>query len=204
MKTAINKLVCALSLVLALALLTGASSFFAQDNAGILTKDTRQIVNRKNAKYQKSRQHPIVIVQTLDNAKKTQPSGLNYAQKTVYIVVNVQKDGPKKASIYSSSDLHSQFTAQVRANLLRSVESDLAADSKLTVNRGIQNLFKMCVTLVDQHFHFPKDEYDLSADEISRVTKPADLRVPIMVGLLVVIIGLVTFWHFTVKRRLRR
>ena len=151
LKTAINKLVCALSLVLSLALLTGASSFFAQDNAGILTKDTRQIVNRKNAKYQKSRQHPIVIVQTLDNAKKTQPSGLNYAQKTVYIVVNVQKDGSKKASIYSSSDLHSQFTAQVRANLLRSVESD-----------------------------------------------------PIMVGLLVVIIGLVTFWHFTVKRRLRR
>ena len=43
LKTAINKLALALPLVLALVLLTGASSFFAQDNAGILTKDTRQI-----------------------------------------------------------------------------------------------------------------------------------------------------------------
>ncbi len=83
MKTEATRLAWLLALVCLFPLVTGASSFFVQDNAGIINSDTWKMVDQKNAKYQKSDQHPIVIVETLQNAKKTQPAGLSKASRTL-------------------------------------------------------------------------------------------------------------------------
>ncbi|GHV97733.1 hypothetical protein lacNasYZ03_12150 [Lactobacillus nasalidis] len=175
-----------------------------QDNAGIIDSDTAKMVNQKNAKYQKTSEHPIVIVETLRNAKRTQPDGLSKATKTVYIVINVQKDGTKRAFLYSSSDLHSQFTAQVRANILSHTASKIAADDTVAFNEGVQELFKISVTLVDQSMSFKKDSLDLSSEELNRVIKPADLRIPIMCALIVLIVALIVFLRYIVKRQLQK
>lgn len=204
MKTAATRLAWLLALVCLFPLVTGASSFFVQDNAGIINSDTRKMVDQKNAKYQKSDQHPIVIVETLQNAKKTQPEGLSKASRTLYIVINVQKDGTKKAYLYSSSDLHSQFTAQVRANILSHTASKITADDPIAFNEGVQELFKISVTLIDQSLGFKKDSLDLSSEEVNRVIKPADLRIPIMLALLVLIAAVIIFLRFTISRQARK
>lgn len=201
MKTIANRLLASLALLLAFFTLTGASSFFVQDNAHLINTDTKQIVEKKNAKYQKTTAHPIIIVETLKHAKKIQPDGLNKATRTVYIVINIGKDGNKRAYLYSSRDLHSQFTAQVRRNILSYTAGNISSDDSLAFNQGVQDLFQICTTLVDQGLDLKKDSQDLTNEELNHIIKPADLRIPIMVALGVVVLALITFLRHIAKQQ---
>ena len=176
-------------------LLMASSNFFVRDNAGILNSSTVKMVSQKNAKYQKSDKHPIVIVETFKNAKRTQPDGLSKASRTVYIVVN-QKDNAKTLSIYTSSDLHTQFTAQVRNNILNYVKNDVNSDDPTVFNHGVQEAFRISVTLIDQYLSLPKDSIDLSNSHIKQVTNPSDMRIPVTICLLIIVIGLAAFLRF--------
>jgi hypothetical protein len=58
--------------------------------------------------------------------------------------------------------------------------------------------------LIDQSLGFKKDSLDLSSEEVNRVIKPADLRIPIMLALLVLIAAVIIFLRFTIRRQARK
>ncbi len=53
LKTIANRLLASLALLLAFFTLTGASSFFVQDNAHLINTDTKQIVEKKKRQVPK-------------------------------------------------------------------------------------------------------------------------------------------------------
>ncbi|WEV44027.1 TPM domain-containing protein [Lactobacillus sp. ESL0684] len=163
-----------------------------QDNSQLLDRKTSKLIRAKNDRYFQTSEQPRIVVRTQKGIEHLTPKHLNKSHRTVFIVVGSQKK-KRNVQIYSSKDLHSAFSADVRGNILRSQSEKLRSNNQKEFNVGLRFVFKACATTIDQEYQYALDQYDLTNDERAQITHPHRMALPIALALVLVISGLALF-----------
>lgn len=106
----------------------------------MLERETSKLILAKNDRYFQTSEQPQIIVKTVNRVDHLTPAKLNKYKRTVFIVVGT-KNKKRNVQIYSSKDLHSAFSADVRGNIIRSQSDKLRSTNK-------KNLMKVCVSFL--------------------------------------------------------
>lgn len=188
-----TKLVAVIALVGLFLTTTAFSNPDLHDNCNLVEKETSKLIKEKNNRYLQTSEQPKIIVKTVNRVDHLTPKKLSKYKRTVFIVVGY-KDKKKNVQIYSSKDLHSAFTADIRGNIIRSQSDQLRSNNKKEFNKGLRFVFRACATTIDQRYQYALDKYDLSNDERTQLTHPRRLALPIALALVLVIGGLLYFF----------
>nr|WP_279083450.1 TPM domain-containing protein [Lactobacillus apis] len=188
-----TKLVAVIALISLFLTTTAFSNPDLHDNCNLVEKETSKLIKEKNNRYLQTSEQPKIIVKTVNRVDHLTPKKLSKYKRTVFIVVGY-KDKKKNVQIYSSKDLHSAFTADIRGNIIRSQSDQLRSNNKKEFNKGLRFVFRACATTIDQRYQYALDKYDLSNDERTQLTHPRRLALPIALALVLVIGGLLYFF----------
>ena len=188
-----TKLVAVIALIGLFLTATAFSNPDLHDNCNLVEKETSKLIKEKNNRYLQTSEQPKIIVRTVNRVDHLTPKKLSKYKRTVFIVVGY-KDKKKNVQIYSSKDLHSAFTADIRGNIIRSQSDQLRSNNKKEFNKGLRFVFRACATTIDQRYQYALDKYDLSNDERTQLTHPRRLALPIALALVLVIGGLLYFF----------
>lgn len=188
-----TKLVAVIALISLFLTTTAFSNPDLHDNCNLVEKETSKLIKEKNNRYLQTSEQPKIIVKTVNRVDHLTPKKLSKYKRTVFIIVGY-KDKKKNAQIYSSKDLHSAFTADIRGNIIRSQSDQLRSNNKKEFNKGLRFVFRACATTIDQRYQYALDKYDLSNDERTQLTHPRRLALPIALALVLVIGGLLYFF----------
>lgn len=188
-----TKLVAVIALFGLFLTTTAFSNPDLHDNCNLVEKETSKLIKEKNNRYLQTSEQPKIIVKTVNRVDYLTPKKLSKYKRTVFIVVGY-KDKKKNVQIYSSKDLHSAFTADIRGNIIRSQSDQLRSNNKKEFNKGLRFVFRACATTIDQRYQYALDKYDLSNDERTQLTHPRRLALPIALALVLVIGGLLYFF----------
>ena len=188
-----TKLVAVIALISLFLTTTAFSNPDLHDNCNLVEKETSKLIKEKNNRYLQTSEQPKIIVRTVNRVDHLTPKKLSKYKRTVFIVVGY-KDKKKNVQIYSSKDLHSAFTADIRGNIIRSQSDQLRSNNKKEFNKGLRFVFRACATTIDQRYQYALDKYDLSNDERTQLTHPRRLALPIALALVLVIGGLLYFF----------
>lgn len=188
-----TKLVAVIALISLFLTATAFSNPDLHDNCNLVEKETSKLIKEKNNRYLQTSEQPKIIVRTVNRVDHLTPKKLSKYKRTVFIVVGY-KDKKKNVQIYSSKDLHSAFTADIRGNIIRSQSDQLRSNNKKEFNKGLRFVFRACATTIDQRYQYALDKYDLSNDERTQLTHPRRLALPIALALVLVIGGLLYFF----------
>ncbi|MGN1272823.1 MAG: TPM domain-containing protein [Lactobacillus sp.] len=188
-KTKIS-LVGIIGLLLTFLTMTGFVQPNIEDHAHVLNKETKTLVTEKNNRYFQTKEQPQITVITVKRLNKLTPKALNHSKRTVFIVVG-QKGKKRNVQIFSTKDLHSAFTAEVRANIIRAEVDKLRSQNNATFNEGLRFVFRACATKVDQQYQYALDKYDLSNSEQDKISHPHRVALPIALALAFLILGIV-------------
>ena len=188
-----TKLVAVIALFGLFLTATAFSNPDLHDNCNLVEKETSKLIKEKNNRYLQTSEQPKIIVKTVNRVDHLTPKKLSKYKRTVFIVVGY-KDKKKNVQIYSSKDLHSAFTADIRGNIIRSQSDQLRSNNKKEFNKGLRFVFRACATTIDQRYQYALDKYDLSNDERTQLTHPRRLALPIALALVLVIGGLLYFF----------
>lgn len=161
-----------------------------EDNAHILNKETKTLINEKNNRYLQTKEKPQISVITVRRLNKLTPKALNHSKRSVFIVVG-QKGKKRNVQIYSTKDLHGAFTADARANILRAEVDKLRSHKNAEFNEGLRFVFRACSTKVDQQYQYALDKYDLNSSEQNKISHPRSVALPIALALAFLITGIV-------------
>ena len=159
-----TKLVAVIALISLFLTTTAFSNPDLHDNCNLVEKETSKLIKEKNNRYLQTSEQPKIIVRTVNRVDHLTPKKLSKYKRTVFIVVGY-KDKKKNVQIYSSKDLHSAFTADIRGNIIRSQSDQLRSNNKKEFNKGLRFVFRACATTIDQRYQYALDKYDLSNDE---------------------------------------
>lgn len=168
------------------------------DQAHIVNRQSRQLIEAKNNRYLQTKEQPQIVVITVKRLNHLTPKHLNDSKRTAYIVVG-QKGKKRNIQIYSTADLHSAFTADSRLNIIRAEVNQLRSPKAARFNQGLRFVFRACATKIDQQYQYSLDKYDLSNAEQNKISHPHRVALPIALALAILIMILVYFF-----RRLRR
>ena len=188
-----TKLVAVIALIGLFLTTTAFSNPDLHDNCNLVEKETSKLIKDKNNRYLQTSEQPKIIVKTVNRVDHLTPKKLSKYKRTVFIIVGY-KDKKKNVQIYSSKDLHSAFTADIRGNIIRSQSDQLRSNNKKEFNKGLRFVFRDCATTIDQRYQYALDKYDLSNDERTQLTHPRRLALPIALALVLVIGGLLYFF----------
>lgn len=188
-----TKLVAVIALFGLFLTTTAFSNPDLHDNCNLVEKETSKLIKEKNNRYLQTSEQPKIIVKTVNRVDHLTPKKLSKYKRTVFIIVGY-KDKKKNVQIYSSKDLHSAFTADIRGNIIRSQSDQLRSNNKKEFNEGLRFVFRACATTIDQRYQYALDKYDLSNDERTQLTHPRRLALPIALALVLVIGGLLYFF----------
>nr|WP_278952313.1 TPM domain-containing protein [Lactobacillus apis] len=188
-----TKLVAVIALIGLFLTTTAFSNPDLHDNCNLVEKETSKLIKEKNNRYLQTSEQPKIIVKTVNRVDHLTPKKLSKYKRTVFIIVGY-KDKKKNVQIYSSKDLHSAFTADIRGNIIRSQSDQLRSNNKKEFNKGLRFVFRACATTIDQRYQYALDKYDLSNDERTQLTHPRRLALPIAFALVLVIGGLLYFF----------
>lgn len=188
-----TKLVAVIALISLFLTTTAFSNPDLHDNCNLIEKETSKLIKEKNNRYLQTSEQPKIIVKTVNRVDHLTPKKLSKYKRTVFIIVGY-KDKKKNVQIYSSKDLHSAFTADIRGNIIRSQSDQLRNNNKKEFNKGLRFVFRACATTIDQRYQYALDKYDLSNDERTQLTHPRRLALPIALALVLVIGGLLYFF----------
>ena len=188
-----TKLVAVIALFGLFLTTTAFSNPDLHDNCNLVEKETSKLIKEKNNRYLQTSEQPKIIVKTVNRVDHLTPKKLSKYKRTVFIIVGY-KDKKKNVQIYSSKDLHSAFTADIRGNIIRSQSDQLRSNNKKEFNKGLRFVFRACATTIDQRYQYALDKYDLSNDERTQLTHPRRLALPIAFALVLVIGGLLYFF----------
>nr|WP_278955911.1 TPM domain-containing protein [Lactobacillus apis] len=188
-----TKLVAVIALIGLFLTTTAFSNPDLHDNCNLVEKETSKLIKEKNNRYLQTSEQPKIIVKTVNRVDHLTPKKLSKYKRTVFIIVGY-KDKKKNVQIYSSKDLHSAFTADIRGNIIRSQSDQLRSNNKKEFNKGLRFVFRACATTIDQRYQYALDKYDLSNDESTQLTHPRRLALPIALALVLVIGGLLYFF----------
>ncbi|GGG36944.1 hypothetical protein GA0061073_0928 [Lactobacillus apis] len=188
-----TKLVAVIALISLFLTTTAFSNPDLHDNCNLVEKETSKLIKEKNNRYLQTSEQPKIIVKTVNRVDHLTPKKLSKYKRTVFIIVGY-KDKKKNVQIYSSKDLHSAFTADIRGNIIRSQSDRLRSNNKKEFNKGLRFVFRACATTIDQRYQYALDKYDLSNDERTQLTHPRRLALPIALALVLVIGGLLYFF----------
>ncbi len=188
-----TKLVAVIALFGLFLTTTAFSNPDLHDNCNLVEKETSKLIKEKNNRYLQTSEQPKIIVKTVNRVDHLTPKKLSKYKRTVLIIVGY-KDKKKNVQIYSSKDLHSAFTADIRGNIIRSQSDQLRSNNKKEFNKGLRFVFRACATTIDQRYQYALDKYDLSNDERTQLTHPRRLALPIAFALVLVIGGLLYFF----------
>ena len=188
-----TKLVAVIALISLFLTATAFSNPDLHDNCNLVEKETSKLIKEKNNRYLQTSEQPKIIVKTVNRVDHLTPKKLSKYKRTVFIIVGY-KDKKKNVQIYSSKDLHSAFTADIRGNIIRSQSDQLRSNNKKEFNKGLRFVFRACATTIDQRYQYALDKYDLSNDERTQLTHPRRLALPIALALVLVIGGLLYFF----------
>lgn len=188
-----TKLVAVIALFGLFLTTTAFSNPDLHDNCNLVEKETSKLIKEKNNRYLQTSEQPKIIVKTVNRVDHLTPKKLSKYKRTVFIIVGY-KDKKKNVQIYSSKDLHSAFTADIRGNIIRSQSDQLRSNNKKEFNKGLRFVFRACATTIDQRYQYALDKYDLSNDERTQLTHPRRLALPIALALVLVIGGLLYFF----------
>lgn len=188
-----TKLVAVIALFGLFLTTTAFSNPDLHDNCNLVEKETSKLIKEKNNRYLQTSEQPKIIVKTVNRVDHLTPKKLSKYKRTVFIIVGY-KDKKKNIQIYSSKDLHSAFTADIRGNIIRSQSDQLRSNNKKEFNKGLRFVFRACATTIDQRYQYALDKYDLSNDERTQLTHPRRLALPIALALVLVIGGLLYFF----------
>lgn len=188
-----TKLVAVIALIGLFLTMTAFSNPDLHDNCNLVEKETSKLIKEKNNRYLQTSEQPKIIVKTVNRVDHLTPKKLSKYKRTVFIIVGY-KDKKKNVQIYSSKDLHSAFTADIRGNIIRSQSDQLRSNNKKEFNKGLRFVFRACATTIDQRYQYALDKYDLSNDERTQLTHPRRLALPIALALVLVIGGLLYFF----------
>lgn len=188
-----TKLVAVIALISLFLTTTAFSNPDLHDNCNLVEKETSKLIKEKNNRYLQTSEQPKIIVKTVNRVDHLTPKKLSKYKRTVFIIVGY-KDKKKNVQIYSSKDLHSAFTADIRGNIIRSQSDQLRSNNKKEFNKGLRFVFRACATTIDQRYQYALDKYDLSNDERTQLTHPRRLALPIALALVLVIGGLLYFF----------
>ncbi|RMC48395.1 TPM domain-containing protein [Lactobacillus sp. ESL0263] len=188
-----TKLVAVIALIGLFLTTTAFSNPDLHDNCNLVEKETSKLIKEKNNRYLQTSEQPKIIVKTVNRVDHLTPKKLSKYKRTVFIIVGY-KDKKKNVQIYSSKDLHSAFTADIRGNIIRSQSDQLRSNNKKEFNKGLRFVFRACATTIDQRYQYALDKYDLSNDERTQLTHPRRLALPIALALVLVIGGLLYFF----------
>ncbi|RVU70385.1 MULTISPECIES: TPM domain-containing protein [Lactobacillus] len=162
------------------------------DNANLLDRQTRQLIQEKNNRYWQTKEQPQIAVITVKRLNKLTPRKLNATKRICYIVVGA-KGKKRNVQIFSSKDLHGAFTADTRMNILRAAANDLRSPQKATFNKGLRLVFRACATKIDQQYQYAFDKYDLTNEEQDRISHPHRVALPLALALAVIVMALIYF-----------
>ncbi|MBC6361551.1 TPM domain-containing protein [Lactobacillus apis] len=188
-----TKLVAVIALISLFLTTTAFSNPDLHDNCNLVEKETSKLIKEKNNRYLQTSEQPKIVVKTVNRVDHLTPKKLSKYKRTVFIVVGY-KEKKKNVQIYSSKDLHSAFTADIRGNIIRSQSDQLRSNNKKEFNKGLRFVFRACATTIDQRYQYALDKYDLSNDERTQLTHPRRLALPIALALVLVIGGLLYFF----------
>ena len=188
-----TKLVAVIALIGLFLTTTAFSNPDLHSNCNLVEKETSKLIKGKNNRYLQTSEQPKIIVKTVNRVDHLTPKKLSKYKRTVFIIVGY-KDKKKNVQIYSSKDLHSAFTADIRGNIIRSQSDQLRSNNKKEFNKGLRFVFRACATTIDQRYQYALDKYDLSNDERTQLTHPRRLALPIALALVLVIGGLLYFF----------
>ena len=179
---------------------TGFTSPNIKDNSNLLERETSKLILAKNDRYFQTSEQPQIIVKTVNRVDHLTPAKLNKYKRTVFIVVGT-KNKKRNVQIYSSKDLHSAFSADVRGNIIRSQSDKLRSNNKKEFNEGLRFVFRACATTIDQRYQYSLDKYDLSSNERAQLTHPHKVALPIALALGLVVGGLIYFFKNNLYRK---
>ena len=179
---------------------TGFTSPNIKDNSNLLERETSKLILAKNDRYFQTSEQPQIIVKTVNHVDHLTPAKLNKYKRTVFIVVGT-KNKKRNVQIYSSKDLHSAFSADVRGNIIRSQSDKLRSTNKKEFNEGLRFVFRACATTIDQRYQYSLDKYDLSSNERAQLTHPHKVALPIALALGLVVGGLIYFFKNNLYRK---
>ena len=179
---------------------TGFTSPNIKDNSNLLERETSKLILAKNDRYFQTSEQPQIIVKTVNRVDHLTPAKLNKYKRTVFIVVGT-KNKKRNVQIYSSKDLHSAFSADVRGNIIRSQSDKLRSTNKKEFNEGLRFVFRACATTIDQRYQYSLDKYDLSSNERAQLTHPHKVALPIALALGLVVGGLIYFFKNNLYRK---
>lgn len=188
-----TKLAAVIALISLFLTTTAFSNPDLHDNCNLVEKETSKLIKEKNNRYLQTSEQPKIIVKTVNRVDHLTPKKLSKYKRTVFIIVGY-RDKKKNVQIYSSKDLHSAFTADIRGNIIRSQSDQLRSNNKKEFNKGLRFVFRACATTIDQRYQYALDKYDLSNDERTQLTHPRRLALPIALALVLVIGGLLYFF----------
>ena len=199
-KTLKTKLALFTALIGIFLTMTGFASPNIKDNSNLLERETSKLILAKNDRYFQTSEQPQIIVKTVNRIDHLTPAKLNKYKRTVFIVVGT-KNKKRNVQIYSSKDLHSAFSADVRGNIIRSQSDKLRSTNKKKFNEGLRFVFRACATTIDQRYQYSLDKYDLSSDERAQLSHPHRLALPIALALALLIGGLIYFFKNNLNLR---
>ena len=179
---------------------TGFTSPNIKDNSNLFERETSKLILAKNDRYFQTSEQPQIIVKTVNRVDHLTPAKLNKYKRTVFIVVGT-KNKKRNVQIYSSKDLHSAFSADVRGNIIRSQSDKLRSTNKKEFNEGLRFVFRACATTLDQRYQYSLDKYDLSSNERAQLTHPHKVALPIALALGLVVGGLIYFFKNNLYRK---
>lgn len=139
-----TKLVAVIALIGLFLTTTAFSNPDLHDNCNLVEKETSKLIKEKNNRYLQTSEQPKIIVKTVNRVDHLTPKKLSKYKRTVFIIVGY-KDKKKNVQIYSSKDLHSAFTADIRGNIIRSQSDQLRSNNKKEFNKGLRSFLELAL-----------------------------------------------------------
>lgn len=179
-------------------------STFYFDQLGILTTETKEIVQKKDTLYKTKTQAPQVILavvestdgDSIDNyasdlfkqwkiGNKTEDNGV--------LIVYALNDGDRNVRIEVGYGLEDVITDSLSGRILQQAKDDLKSSDSAKINKGLQYTFNAVTTLIDDYYDYPKSEQALSSDELKEVSSDkswgiGDLFDIFLIGAIVLIV----------------
>jgi len=154
---------------------------FYLDQLGVLTTETKELIQQKDTLYKAKTQAPQVVLAVVESTDGDSIDNYaadlfkkwkigNQKEDNGILIVYALNDGDRNVRIEVGYGLEDVITDSLAGNILQHAKDDLKSTDSAAVNKGLQSIFNAVTTLIDEHYYYPKNEHALSSDELKEAT----------------------------------
>lgn len=172
------------------------------DETQTLTTKTEKLVSDRNLYYDQTKAKPQVMVAVIkstdgDSIDSYAPDlfqkwGIGQAGKdNGILILYAMNQGARNVRIEVGYGLESVITDSISGRILQKYKTQLKSSDPAKVNQGLQQTFNSVVSLIDAHYGYKGNKYNLSAEEVAELKqgqRHSDKRWVKWIGLVVTIL----------------